>query len=305
LLLKVYIGPIKSSMFLFGGVYLRKRSWLLFTLMALLWSLNWVVMKIGLKFVDPLNLVMQRLLLSSIILSPTLIWKRKNLPKDKFTWLKIDVLSLINAACMTSTNIGLLHETSGLSSLLTYTQPLFVFCLAVPFLGEKISLTRVSGLISGFLGIVTLYAGSFRSQINLSSPFLFLILGAFLWALTVIYYKKFLSHVDPAIINVIQFSMGATFLLSIVFMFKGPTFSSNTLYILSLLYMSALGSAAASTIWLILIKDEETTVISTSSLIIPAMALIFSWIFLGEVIEQTTLLGLMLILAGIYLVNKR
>lgn len=283
---------------------MRKRSWLLFTLMALLWSLNWVVMKVGLKFVDPLNLVMQRLLLSSIILSPTLIWRRKNLPRDKFTWLKIGVLSLINAIGMASTNIGLLHETSGLSSLLTYTQPLFVFCLAVPFLGEKISLTRVFGVISGFLGILTLYVGRLRSQINLSSPFLFLILGAFLWALTVIYYKKFLSHVDPAIINITQFSIGAAFLLSIILTFEEPAFSSNALYILALLYMSALGSAAASTIWLILIKEEETAVVSTSSLIIPAMALILSWIFLGESIEQTTLLGLMLILTGIHLVNK-
>ena len=86
---------------------MRKRSWLLFTLMALLWSLNWVAMKVGLKFVDPLNLVMQRLLLSSITLSPTLIWRRKNLPKDKFTWLKIVMLSLINASGMTFTKYRL------------------------------------------------------------------------------------------------------------------------------------------------------------------------------------------------------
>jgi drug/metabolite transporter (DMT)-like permease len=272
--------------------------------MALLWSSNWVVMKIGLRFVDPLNLVMQRLLLSSIILSPTLIWKRKNIPRDKFTWFKIGLLGLINAICMTSTNIGLLYESSGLSSLLTYTQPLFVFCLAVFFLDEKISLTRISGVIAGFSGILVLYAGRIRSQINFSSPFLFLILGAFLWALTVIYYKRFLSRVDPAIINFIQFSVGAVFLLPVVFMLEEPAFSNNISYILSLLYMSALSSAAASTVWLILIKEEEATVVSTSSLIVPAMALIFSRIFLGEDIERSTLLGLMLILTGIYLVNK-
>lgn len=283
---------------------MRKRNWVLFTLMVLIWGSNWVVMKVGLRFVSPLNLVMQRLLLASIALLPVIAWRQKSLPRDRFTWLKLVMLSLINAAGMMSTNIGLLNEASGLSSLITYTQPLFVFCLAIPFLGEKISATKVLGVVSGFSGVAALYATRLRTQINISSPFLFLILGAFLWAITVIYYKKFLNYVDPAIVNMVQFPIGSIFLLSIASTLEGLIFSDNMLYVLSILYMSILGSAVASTIWLILMREEETTVVSTSSLIVPAIALIFGWVFLGEVIEQISLLGLALILIGIYLVNK-
>ncbi|MEM1582388.1 MAG: DMT family transporter [Candidatus Bathyarchaeia archaeon] len=283
---------------------MRKRNWVLFTLMVLIWGSNWVVMKVGLRFVSPLNLVMQRLLLASIALLPVIVWRQKSLPRDRFTWLKLVMLSLINATSMISTNIGLLNEASGLSSLITYTQPLFVFCLAVPFLGEKISATRILGVVSGFLGVAALYAARLRTQINISSPFLFLILGAFFWAITVIYYKKFLNYVDPAIVNMVQFPIGAILLLSIASTLEGLTFSDNMLYILSILYMSVLGSALASTIWLTLMREEETTVVSTSSLIVPAIALIFGLVFLGEVIEQISLLGFALILIGIYLVNK-
>ncbi|MEM2384610.1 MAG: DMT family transporter [Candidatus Bathyarchaeia archaeon] len=121
---------------------------------------SWTVMKVGLQFVDPLNFVAQRFLIASIALLPVLAWKRRNLLMDSYTWFKLIVLSLINAIGITSTSIGLLYETAGLSSLLTYTQPFFVLCLSVIFLDEKVSVIRVAGLIFGFLGVATLYASN-------------------------------------------------------------------------------------------------------------------------------------------------
>lgn len=283
---------------------MKKRNWALFTIMVLIWGLNWTIMKIGLRFVDPLNLVMQRLTLSSIVLLPALIWKRRRLPKDYNTWLKMISLALINAAGMAFTNIGLFYETSGLSSILTYTQPLFVFCLAIPFLDEKINLTKVLGVILGFVGVTILYTGKLSSSINASNSILLLILGAFLWAVTIVYYKKLLSHMDPAIVNIVQFPLGSIFLLITTLIHTGLNFSSTPIYIFSLLYMSIFGSAIGLTIWLLLIKEEEAIIVSTSSLLVPAVALIFGWFFLGETIEFYSLLGFLLVIIGVYLVNK-
>jgi len=261
-------------------------------------------MKVGLKFVGPLNLVAQRLLLASGALLPILVWKRKNLPRDSHTWLRLVILSLINAIGMASTNIGLLYESSGLSSLLTYTQPLFVFCLATLFLNEEINGVKVLGVMIGFMGVATLYIGKFLLQAAFSESFPFLILGAFLWAVTVIYYKRFLSHVEPAIVNVIQFPVGSAFLVPLASIMDGLTFSWNALYLFSILYISLLGSAVASTIWLLLLRDEEVTVISTSSFIVPVVAVLFGWLFLGESIGYNSILSIILVLSGVYLVNK-
>jgi drug/metabolite transporter (DMT)-like permease len=73
-----------------------------------------------------------------------------------------------------------MYENSGLSSLVTYTQPLFVFCLAVLFLGEKASVIRVLGALTGFLGVIILYAEKISLTMNLLNPIFFLIFGAFL-----------------------------------------------------------------------------------------------------------------------------
>ena len=44
----------------------------------------------------------------------------------------IDVLGFVLGA------VGLVEESSSIGAVLTFTQPLFVFCLAVPFLKERI-----------------------------------------------------------------------------------------------------------------------------------------------------------------------
>lgn len=283
---------------------MKKRSYALFTLMVLIWGSNWTAMKVGLRFVGPLNLVAQRLLLASVALLPALVWKRRNLPRDGHTWIMLLMLSLINAVGMASTNIGLLYESSGLSSLLTYTQPLFVFCLATLFLNEEISVVKVLGVVIGFAGVATLYIDKFYFQAASLESFLFLIFGAFLWAITVIYYKRFLSHVEPAIVNIVQFPIGSAFLIPLASIIDGLAFSWDALYLFSILYMSLFGSAVASTIWLLLIREEEVTIISTSSFIVPVIAVLFGWLFLGESVGYNSILSIILVLSGVYLVNK-
>jgi drug/metabolite transporter (DMT)-like permease len=279
---------------------------MLFTFIILAWGLNWTAMKVGLKFVSPLNFAMQRFFFASITLLPALPLKINSFPRDVKTWRRLFLISLINAACITFLNIGLMYESSGLSSLLIYTQPLFVFCLAILFLNEQASMVKALGVILGFSGIAILYAERISLAMSFLNPILFLVFGAFLWAVTIIYYKKFLSHVDPVLANIVQFILGFIFIFAVTLTFERPTITFNypPQYLLSLFYASTLGSAMASTVWLVLIREEETIIVSSSSLIIPVIASIFGWVFLGEVIKLISLLSFILILLGIYLVNR-
>ncbi|MEM3628058.1 MAG: DMT family transporter [Candidatus Bathyarchaeia archaeon] len=288
-----------------GLARLRKRNWILFISMILMWGSNWTVMKVGVKFVGPLNFVMQRFFLGLIVLLPILLFRGKKIPRDSKVWFNLCILSFVQAAWVSFTNIGLMYESSGLSSLLTYTQPLFVFCLAVLFLKERVGIIKVIGIMIGFLGVAVLYAGRISFSVNVfNSSLFFLILGAFLWAVTVIYYKKFLSNVDPVLVNIVQFFLGFAVIFAMVLMFEGLTFSVSPLYIFAVLYASIFGSAVASTIWLILIREEEATIVSASSLVVPVTASLFGLVFLGEVIDAISLLGFIVTLTGVYLVNK-
>jgi len=281
----------------------RLRNWLLFLVVVLIWSSNWPIMKVGLTYVDPWSFIYHRFLLSTTALFLLLLILKRKVPTDRRVLVRLFILGLITSIGITLTSLGLVYEKSGVSAILTYTQPLFVFCMAIPFLGEKASIGRVLGVFIGFLGVVVLSTrgGSLIDRLDL--PVFLLVAGAFLWAAAIIYYKKFLSHVDPAVTNIFQLGVGVV-LLTPVIALKGLAFPPSLEYIPVILYTSVCAQGVALTLWVLLLREEEATVLSSSSFMVPVAAFMFGWLILGETVEPKVLLGSALILTGVYIVNK-
>ena len=281
----------------------RLRNWLLFLVIVLIWSSNWSVMKVGLSYVDPWSFIYHRFLLSTTALSLLLFILKRRIPADRRDLARLFILGLITSIGITSTSLGLVYEKSGVSAILTYTQPLFVFCMAIPFLGEKMSIGRVLGVLIGFLGVMVLSTRGDSFIDSLDFPVFLLVAGAFLWATAIIYYKKFLSHIDPTVANIFQLGVGVV-LLTPVIALKGLAFPPSLNYIPVILYTSICAQGVALTLWVLLLREEEATVLSSSSFMVPVAAFIFGWLILGETVEPKVLLGSALILTGVYMVNK-
>ncbi len=277
---------------------------MLFFVVVLVWSSNWPIMKSGLSYVDPLNFVQHRFLFSALALSPFLIFLRRRVPRDKETLTRLLLLGVINALGIVATNMGLLYEKSGISAVLTYTQPLFVFCMAVPFLKEKAKASRLLGVLIGFLGVIALSLWKIGSIGIFTVSNILLIIGAFLWALSIVYYKKLLGHVDSIITNIFQLAVGVAILTMLNATIGGFLFPLSAAYISIVLYAAVAASSLGLTLWLYLLRDEEAMVLSSSSFIIPLCALFFGWLLLGENIELNSLFGSALIMTGVYLVNR-
>src|SRR3989304_6007072 len=169
---------------LFEVSYLKFRNWLLFLFLAVLWGSNWSFMKTGVSLVNPIALVFQRFLISAIVLSPVFLVLRKRIPKDSATLGKLVLLGLLNASNVFLMHAGLVLESSGIGSVLTYTQPLFVFCLAIPFLKEKVTAIKLSGVMMGFVGVVFFFSGIISSLTFNLMP-LMMIFGAVFWAVAI------------------------------------------------------------------------------------------------------------------------
>jgi drug/metabolite transporter (DMT)-like permease len=280
---------------------LKPNNLLLFLLLAFLWGTGWSATKIALSYVSPLSFMLQRFILSTIVLIPVFLILRKRIPHDTKTWKKLLLLCSINVFGVTVTNIGLVEESSGIGAVLTYTQPLFVFCLAIPFLNERLKISKFLGTTVGFVGVVLLFLGSIGSLTFTSS--VLMIFGAFLWALTIIYYKRFLSHVDSFVTNFLQWAFGIIPLTVLNLLSDGFFFPKESVYLWMVLY-TAIGSACVGwTIWLFLLRKEDAIVVSGSSFMVPLIALFFGWLFLGENMTIESIFGSALILLGVFLVN--
>lgn len=281
----------------------RARNWFLFLLVVLVWSSNWAVMKSMLNYVTPLNAALGRCVLSGVGLSLLLILVRGKIRRDEGPPLRLLVLGIVFALSVASTYMGLVHAASGIGALLTFTQPLFVFCLSALFMRSEAKAGRLLGAFLGFSGVVVISIGKSSELGVFAYSELLLLIGAVLWAVAVVYYKIALSHVDPVLTNAVQQAVGVVVLAPLASL-EGLRFPFVAPYMLMLFYSAVLATCMGQTVWLHLIREEDVTVLSSSSFLIPVVAMFLGWLILGENVEAESILGMGLILAGVYLVNK-
>ncbi len=270
--------------------------------MVLIWSVNWSAMKIGLEIATVFTFNFHRFLFSTIFLLLFCILRKVEWVKDIQTNIHIIIYCLTSIFGFTLTTIGLIYESSGISAVLTYTQPIWVFILSILLLNEAFSLTKLLGILLGFSGIIILFLGDIGS-IG-SFPSILIIFGAILWAASTIYYKMRLEGVDSIYLNFYN-SWTATliaFILSLIL--ENPFKTFNLDYLLVVFYSGVFASGIGMTIWVFLLKNESAVTLSSSSLIVPLLALIFSAVILGEEIGYRTIIGSAFVLSGVYLVNR-
>ena len=281
------------------------RNWLVLLFVVFIWGSNWPIMKTALTFVGPLSLSIQRAAVSFLVLLPFVLIARKGLPKDRGTITKLLILGLINIVAVVPQYVALLYLSSGISAVLNYTQPLFVFCLSIIFLQGRTSTVRLVGSLIGFFGVAVLSLGEVKSFGEIAwFAIILLITGAFFWAVTIVYYKKNLTHVDPTSINALQQAMSVIFVTPLALQLEGPSLPLSSSYALMILYLALFGSVIAQNLWLWLLKEEDVTVVASSTFLIPLIAVFLGWLVLGERLTAIPILGMILILTGIYLVHR-
>jgi drug/metabolite transporter (DMT)-like permease len=262
-------------------------------------------MKVALTYIGPLNFALQRFVLSAIVLSPLLVHMRKKIRIEKGAIPRLLVLAAVNTSSIVPIYWGLVYEASGIGAILTYTQPLFVFCLCVLFLRIQAKPLRLLGALVGFSGVIVLSverAGSVQASANIGD--VLLLLGAFLWAVAIVYYKKSLNDVDPVLASVIQQALGAVIIIPLALGVEGFSFPLAPSYLTMLLYLGIFNSGITVYLWLFMIRQEDVTVLALSCFLIPMFAVFIGWLFLAENFQPISFVGMGMILVGLYFTNK-
>lgn len=182
--------------------------------------------------------------------------------------------------------------------------------MAVVFLKEEPFLDKTLGVFIGFLGVTMLFVERISlalGRISSIYPMLFLLLGAFLWASSMVYFKAFLKSMDQLLVTCLQFLFAAILAFLVTLISEGLTkpFDLPITYFFSLSYTSICGMALATLIMLTLLKQEEAIVVSASCLIVPVLATFLAFVILQEGISELFIPSSFLILVGLYLVNRR
>jgi drug/metabolite transporter (DMT)-like permease len=194
------------------------------------------------------------------------------------------------------------HVASSLAGVLNATTPLLTLLFVMSTRAERASMTRVSGISLGFIGVVVL-AAPWRSSAGDGS---FAGIGACLLAATCyaagyVYARQFLAGrgLPPLVLAAGQLTIGAVMLglAAPVIARQEATLAPSV--VASVLVLGVLSTGAAYVLNYRLIQDEGATVASMANYLTPIVAVVLGAVILGESVTWNLFVGGTLVLLGI------
>lgn len=276
-----------------------------FTLLTILTTFlmgsSFAVVKMGLPYSSPLLLAALRFILAGIIMGIVVIILKRPFPTSKGNWIKLFLIgSLQTAGVMGCIFMSLRTITASESSILTFTNPLFVVIFGTLFLKTNYKIYQWVGVLIGLIGVSITMGMQFEFEIGI----LFGILSAVFWAFATLLVKKWGEVFDTWVLSAFQMFFGGLILLIGSFTFEKPFFILNGHSFLILLWLSIMSSIVQFAVWYYLLQKSDPGKTSAYLFLAPFFGVITGWLLLGEPLYPSLIVGGLLIIIGIYLVNR-
>jgi drug/metabolite transporter (DMT)-like permease len=202
--------------------------------------------------------------------------------------------------------IGLSYSTGVQGSIIAGTTSFFQIMLAhFMYKNDYLSLRKVIGLVVGFMGVILVTSTRGAIQFNFGIGETFLLIAMFSGALGNILAKNASMKMDILYMTAFQMLIGSIGLIVIGASQVGLfPLVFDWMSGLMLMYLAFL-SAAGFVLWNTVMKYNKVGSISTYLFLIPVFGVFLSTIMLNEALHKYILLSLVLVVAGIIIVNKR
>ena len=288
---------------------IEQKKWFYLFLLAFTWGSSFILIKKGLLGLSPFQLGSLRTVLSSLFIFSIGFKSLKTIEIHHWKWIVITGFigtffpSFLFAFAETEVDSGVVSVLNSLVPLNTVLIGLAVFKIAT-------SRTQVFGVIIGFVGASMLIFNNM--ELHPDQNYLYaglVVLATVMYASSVNIIKRYLQDVKPLAIatgNFVAIIVPATFVLSFSNFFTPETFLSNTIYLSigCVVILSLFGTVMAKIVFNSLIQISSPVFASSVAYLMPLIALLWGLLD-GEVFGINQGLASLLILLGVYLVNKK
>lgn len=289
-------------------MYIKTSKWLLYGLLCLIWGSSFMLIKIGLRNLNPWQVASIRVLSAGLVMLP-FAWRAwKRIPKNKIAPVIISGLlgNFISAFlyCLAETKIN-----SSLASIFNALTPLCAIVIGLAFFHLKITPAKIAGVVIGFIGLVLLpFAAEGEVSFENLSYASLVVMATICYGINVHIiglYLKDLSSIDIASLALSCFIIPCFLILAFTGFFSLPLLQNGfVVSVFCSFLLGALGTALASVWFYGLVKKAGSIFASLVTYGIPFIAVVWGLI-LGEIITVWEIGCLLIILAGVYMVNRR
>ena len=192
------------------------------------------------------------------------------------------------------------------ASVIFYTMPVWL-AIAAHFLlpGERLSGIRMLGMLLAVGGVILALFDRSNGAASLAGDILALV-ATFGWAgIALLVRMTPLSKVPPEVQLLFQVVISAPILLIAAPLFGPLIRDIAPIHIAGLLFQIVCVATFGFLSWFWLLTIYRAASVASFSFLSPVLAVFFGWALLGEKIGPAVLAALILVAAGIYLINRR
>ena len=279
------------------------RPWLGgFLLLAAIWGSSFLFMRMGAAELGALPTAALRVGIAALFLWP-LLHMRQQTHLLRQHWKPVLFVGVLNSGIPFALySFAVMHISTGLSSILNATVPLFGALVAWAWLGDRPGLSRGIGLAIGFGGIVLLAGGQvgFKSQGAGLSPLWAVLacLGATsCYALSASFTKRHIPPL-PSLVTATGSQIGATLALALPALWWHPDHLPGAGVWGALLMLGVLCSGVAYILYFRLVEQTGPARTLTVTFLVPVFAVAYGVVLLDESVTPWMLLCGAIVLAG-------
>lgn len=270
---------------------------LLALVVIIVWGLNFVVIKIGLHDMPPMLLGALRFMLAAF---PAILFIKR--PQIPLRWLLLYGLTISLgqfAFLFYAMSVGM---PAGLASLVLQSQAFFTLLFAALFLGERLRMANLFGLLVAAAGLLLI--GLQGDRLMTMAGFFLTIGAASMWALGNIVTRK-LGKVNLVGLVVWGSLVPPLPFLALSWLLEGPEVIEAALRginldsILVLIYLAFGATILGYGLWSRLLSRYPASQVAPFSLLVPVVGLTSSALLLDEHLGPLQVLGALLVMLGL------
>jgi len=273
---------------------------------VVLWSTGYVCAKLGLADAEPLTFLSLRFCIVAVLLLIVSLATRAPWPGSVNQWLHLCVAGvLVHALYLGGVYAGITSGVdAGVSATVMAIQPVLTALLASVLLKEAVSRGAWTGFVLGFAGVLLVVSDRFGGDGHSLSGLILHIISLIGISIGLLYQKRFCENMDLRSGSCIQFAAAGLVTLVLALVLENRDINWTPSFIFALTWLSVVLSVGAISLLWVLIRRGQASRVSSLFYLVPPCVAVLAWIMFRESLGPEMLAGMVLICAGVALVNR-